>query len=373
MNSIQYHEVQPQNQQDSYNQFNTISFEILSDGRKLNPNSIRLDFDLEVFKTGATRAGATDKIYANKNILAHSFFESFQTTIQSRGLIENLQEYPRWANIHATATHNVNDFQTCGFQAEGRQLLNEAAAAALQRQSCHSSDAAAHYVNPAFTIKPLIGFNRMMGDGYSFSKNGFIRIDMNVARNLTAIYGSDVAADASFALKNVRLRYTTRPDDGSQGKILMNSYVQVKATSTSQNYNVDSRVPSKAVNGVVISFLETAHESSTRDDTYRLEKYPSLDEINYRFNDAQNRFVTYSVTHLGDQVKKGIQALSDGGVAMANRLNIAANEAFIVGLPFQEYVDLSTQKFSVNLKSTSTNLNTSPRNVYLFFLTLVSI
>lgn len=373
MNSIQYHEVQPQNQQDSYNQFNTISFEILSDGRKLNPNSLRLDFDLEVFKTGATRVGGEDDVFVNKNICGHAFFESWQTTVQSKGLIENLQEYPRWVNIHATATHNSNDFMTCGFQAEGRQLKNAAAAAMLQRQSCHASDAAAHYINPSFTIKPLIGFNRMMGDGYSFSKNGYIRIDINIARNLTALYGSEYAADGSFALKNVRMRYTTRPDDGSQGKMLMNSYVEVKATSTSQNYNVDSRVPSKAVNGVVLSFLETAHESSSRDDSYQLEKYPSLDEINYRFNDASNRFVTYSVTDLGDQVKKGIQALSDGGVSMASRLNIAANHSFIVGLPFQEYIDLSTQKFSVNLKSSSTNLNTKPRNVYLFFLTLVSI
>lgn len=372
MNSLIYHEVLPQNSQENYTQFNTIDFEILTDGRKLNPNSIRLDFELQV-ESAAGVLTDDKKIGIDHKIGAHSFFESFQVTTQSAGLLENLQEYPRYVSLVSAATMDVSEYCSAAHQAEGRQLTVEAARAVCEQVSNHTDDSAAHLKNKSFSLKPLICLNRMMGDGYSFSKNGFIKVSMNLARNGHALYGPEVDANVSYRLSNVRLRYTTRPDDGSQGKMLMNSYVSVKATSNSTHYNLDTRVPSKAVNGCILSFLENSKESDLTSNTYALERYPQVDELTFRFNDATNKYITYSITDQGDMVHKGIRALSDGDMVQANVRQLQANSGYLIGLPFESYVDLSQQKFSIEIKSASDKLSAQPRLVFAYFLCLISL
>jgi len=51
----------------------------------------------------------------------------------------------------------------------------------------------------------------------------------------------------------------------------------------------------------------------------------------------------------------------------------AAGNATVAGLGFQQYLDLSRQKFSVQLTSESTNLAVQPRNVFLFFMGLLEL
>jgi len=373
MDNLVYHSVVPANDNSlGFTEFNTIDFELEVEGRKLIPNSIRVDFDLEVFSSTGVLTN-NKRVAVDNYIGGHAFFESWQVSTQSQGLLSNEQEYSRWAKTFFTATLDADDTNSAYAQAEGRSCHPACGEVPVEQVANHGTDAAATLIDNALTIKPLISLNRMMGDGYSFSKNGFIRVSCNLARNNNALYGADAVATTSYILKNVRLRFTTMPDNGKQGKMLMNSYTNIKATSNSQAFTIDSKVPSKLVNGVVINFIDQARENDTKSNTHNLEQYPQLDSVTYSFNNALNKYITYSITDRGDMVRKGLQALTDGNLNHVNSGNLYNNQSYLIGLPFTEYIDLSTQKFSVELKSGSTAISQNHKTMFLYFLTLISL
>jgi len=374
MNNIIYHEVQPDNNDTAgYGQFSTLDFTLESDGRKLNPNSIRIDFDLEAESTAGTVIDSGDQIFIDNKVGCHALFESYQVEVQSRGIIENLQEAPRWHAVHASSSYSEGDFSNLGLQAEGRGIHTKSGNYILQDVGHKGEDSASHLKSPKYSIRPLICLNRMVGDAYSFSKNGYIKISVNLARNGHVFHGVDVDANVQYTIKNVTLRYTSRPDDGKQGKMMMNSVTNIKTSVNSAQSNIVCRVPSKAVNGVVICFLEQSKEGDLASNNLALEAYGQLDSAEYRFNDATNKYVTYRLEDKGDMVRKGLQALNDGNINQAHARHLNANQGNIIGLPFLEYIDLSTSKFSVELQSGLNNLSANPRLVYLYFLTLIEM
>tara|TARA_R110002167_G_scaffold25737_1_gene89092 strand:- start:1255 stop:1755 length:501 start_codon:yes stop_codon:yes gene_type:complete len=162
-------------------------------------------------------------------------------------------------------------------------------------------------------------------------------------------------------------------DDNKQGAMLMNSVSSLKQTINSQQANILSRVPSDKVNGVVISFLEQAHETNATDNSYALEQLPQLDEVQYLFSDSTARYITYTMDDYDDMILKGIEALSESGVNMCHSSKLSANKGTIIGLAFSEYIDLRSQKFSVQLKNSSAGISSNPRLVYLFFSTLIQL
>ena len=373
MNNIIYHQVQPDNNDPSgYTEFSTLDFTLNADGRKLNPNSIRIDFEVEAEDSG-TSISNDEHILINNKIGGHSFIESYQVETQSSGIIENLQEAARWHATHAATALSEGDMFNLKYQAEGRGIHAKEGNYVIQPQGHKGEDTNDNQLrNPKFSLRPLICLNRMVGDAYSFSKNGYIKVSCNLARNGHAFYGGKVDADVKYTIKNVVLRFTTRPDDGKQGKMMMNSVVAVKSSVNSANSNLVARVPSKAVNGVVINFLKQSSDQNIERDSYALEKFGKLNSVEYRFNDATNKYVTYRVDDYGDMTRKAVQALGDSGLNMANARNQNAHQGAIIGLPFLEYIDLSTSKFSVELESDA-NVSADPRLVFMFFLTLIEM
>ena len=374
MNNILYHQVQPDNNDTAgYGEYSTLDFTLESDGRKLNPNSIRIDFDLVAESTAGTAIENNDDIYIDNKIGMLSLFESFQVEVQTKGIIENLQEAPRFHAVHACSSLSEGDLYGLQYQAEGRGVHAIHGNYVLQKQGHKGEDSGNHLKDPKYTVRPLICLNRMVGDAYSFSKNGYIKISVNLARNGHVFYGEDMTTLAKYTIKNVTLRYTTRPDDGKQGKMMMNSVVSIKTAVNSAQSNIVARVPSKAVNGVVICFLEQSKEGSLTANNNALEAYPQLNSAEYRFNDATNKYVTYRLEDRSDMVRKGVDALNDNGMNQAHARHLNAHQGNIIGLPFLEYIDLSSSKFSVELQSGVNNLSANPRLVYLYFLTLIEM
>ena len=371
--SVVYHEVKPDNNNpDGFSEFNSLDFTLIADGRKMNPNSLRIDFEVEAFVTGSTRV-TDDTVRVDNKIGGHAFIESYQTEIQSVGVIENLQEAPRFHAVHGCASLNENDFFDAKYQCEGRQTVADCGSYVIQQVAHQGSETTAHFRNASFSLAPKICLNRMVGDAYSFSKNGYIKLSANLARVGHALSGSGMVADTSYKLKNVVCRFTSRPDDGKQGKIMMNSAVMVKSAVSSTQASILARVPSKAVNGVMMSYIQQANESDPKENNTELQSYPQIDSISYRFNDATNKYVTYEITNRADMLRKGLEALTEGGFNQVNAKNVLANQGTIHGLPFQEYVDLSSQKFAIELKSSNAGLSQNPRVVFLFFLTLIEL
>jgi len=373
--NIKYHVVQAQNSAASYEELDTVSFLIEADGRKMLKNSIRIEGNVVVEKATATAVTAADDVRVNNMIGAHSLFEAWSCETEKAGNLQALTNYPRYMNMVASSSMDSDDLCSSSMLCELRNPVASGSVANIE-PSVSYNDNGSHAVQSEdafFSIKPLICFNQSTAD-YSFSSNGFIRISCNLSRSNHALYGRDVSATANYKLKNLVLKFNSVEDDGKQDKIMMRSYVSIKNTVQSTDTHISARVPSRAVNGVSISFLEQAHESNDNlVDSFGLESFEQLDEIQYLFNNSMSNYVTYSLDDRADMIKKGLESIVDSGHSQANGNKLAGNKGFIVGLNFEEYLDLSQQRYSVQLKTSNAAISTSPKNVYLFFHELLSL
>ena len=378
MANILYHSSRALNENSSgFIEFDSIDFSIEDVGRKLMKNSVYIEADVEVFKTANTLLVLKDKVGINKNIGFNAMFESFSVDAKGQN-IQNLQSYGRYCNVVNVSSSNIGSAILANSQAEGIQMTEEAGRYICQSVNSDAINGSNPVTNVSrsaqFCIKPKICLNSMFGDDYSFAKNGAIRISCNLARNGSALYGGDVTGATSYRLKNVRLKYMTSLDDGKQGEMVMNSVVSIKQSINSEQANLSVKVPSKAVTGVVMTYIKQSNEVSLTQDSYGLESIPNLDEIVYLFSDSQSKYISYNITDKDDMLYLGLKALSESGVkCKVNSFNAAANQNVIHGLSFNDTIDLSSQKFSVNLRSSSNNISTEPRNVFLHFLTIISI
>jgi hypothetical protein len=371
-NAIIYHQVAPDNDADQHTEFNTLDFTLQEDGRKLLPNSVYLDFTAEITTDGTTLMTA-ERISISNLIGAHAFIESYQVEIQSKGVVENLQDSPRWHASHAAASLDTGDFFTSKYQAEGRQPISTSNSPVLQQVGGKSSTAANHLKSPTFSIKPLICLNRMnasAGDGYAFSKNGYIRVSCNLARVGSALYGANLGANSDYKLKNVQLRFASIPDSGAQGVIMCKSTIGIKSTINSTQASILARVPSPACSGVVVNFLEQSHESSLRENSNALEQFPQFESVEYLMNSSNAQGVSYTIDDEGEAVRRGIEALAEAGANNANSSSLNANKGYIIGQNFEEFMDLTKTKFQMNIQSNLVDMSTSPRLVYMFFQNL---
>lgn len=372
---IRYHVVQPENSQTSYEEMDNIDFVLVADGRKLMKNSIRIEADVEVETNTGNAKGADADLRLSHMAGAHCFFESWQCETESAGVLQNLQAYPRYVNMVASATLDADDLCDAHYLNEMRNPCSKGVSAMIEGNVSYN-DNTSHAVqtdDSSFSIKPAICFNRMTGD-YSFSKKGFIRVSCNLARNNHALFGLNATATVNYKLKNVVLKFVSVPDDGKDEKLLMRSYVNIKSTIESQTSHIQARVPSRAVNAVSISFLKQGHESGNNlVDTNALEALEQLDEVTYLFNNSSSNYVTYAIDDRADMVKKGLEAFADGDHNQATGNKLSGNKGFLIGLNFEETIDLSNQRYSVQLKVSDATISTQPRIAFLYFHELLSL
>ena len=380
--NLRFHIANPENNSSSgFTEFNTVDFVINADGRKLLKNSIRIEGDVNV-KIGGAEIDATKDIKIDNRIGAHAFFDSWNITMpQTRGLIANLQEYPRYVKAVATCNYSKDDYYSADLLAELRGPNEINGEYNIQQMTSYNTGGNEDKQNPNFSIAPVFPLNNMEGGNYSFAKNGQIRVSCNLSKNADAVYGKDciAAAQASYTITNLRLRYMTIPDDGRDNAIIMRSYVNIKNTIQSNSANIAVRVPSNAVSGVHVSFLEQSSLTDPSKNKQELNAYPNFLELNYSFADAVG-IVSYTITDIGDAQLKGVDAVqnsvdtSDGvGNYQVDMQNYKSNNGYILGLDFQNaLVDLTKDKFSFNIKSNS--VSAVPNQlVYLYFHTLLNL
>ncbi len=375
MNNLQYHQSSPENNNSNgFTEFSSVDFIIDAPNRKLLKNSIRLEAVVSATQSVANgRVVPAYDVKIDNKIGGHAFLESCVVSMpMSKGVVQNAQEYPRYVNQIASASYEKNDYFCSDLQAELRGSLEWNGRVALQQVASDNTTGNQDPQDPAFSIKPMICLNNSTGGNYSFNDNGMIRVSFNLAKNHASLFGGDVVADTSYLLKDMVIRYMTVPEDGKKEKIIMNSYSMVKNSVVSNSANISVRVPSNAVGGVSINFLEQSRENSMTQNQYALMPYPRFQEVSYNFADSTNQFISYTITDLGDALHKGVESLKRGGASEVNMSSYKANKGFVMGLDFNgEYIDLSSNKFSMNLKSNSSNL--SPHLVYLYFHTLLVV
>jgi hypothetical protein len=379
MSAVQLHRTLPESSSDAYKPYQTVDFLLDARGRKLIKNSIRIEFDAKVVTAvgGAATVTNADAIKLENAIGGHSFFDSFTCETENKGVLENLQNYPRHCNMVSRATLCADDLLSSQFVAEGRGPAEENGNYVLQYVSDNSyvaaqNEVAARQQPPAFSIAPQLCFNRQGGDDYSFDKNGFIRVSMILAPTNQAVFGGAAAAK-DYSLANMALRYQTRADDGEQGAMLMKSYVNVVSSVQSTATTVSARVPSSQVNGVALSFIKQANVNAVQPNSYKLESLPQWSTVEYLFNNTLQQYITYTIRDQSDAIMKGLEALETAGHHSVSFKTLKANNGNIMGLSFNEYVDLSQQKFTINFKVDSDTITQAPMDVFMYFSTLITM
>lgn len=378
--SLRYHQAVPMNSSPSgFIQHNSIDFELVAPGRKLLKNSIVMSADLICRKNGVNLTSADD-VKINNVIGYHALIASW--TSEGKGqVLENLTDYPRYVAALNAATMDKNDVYDAKHQAEGIQATEDAGRYVIQgTQGRYKKAGGANVANvsPAnLVIAPHIVFNSMTGDDYSFDKNGSIRLSCNLARNISALYGTGHNTSGNgacdFTLFNPAIRFITVPDDGKQGAIMMNSVVGIKQVINSGLANISSRVPAAAASGLVMNFLKQSNDNATGRDSNALEKFSQLKSVEYLFNNSSSMGVSYTIEDKNEMIKRGLDALKEGGHNRADADKLASNQGFLMGLNFEEMVDLRNQKFTVQLRTDDTTISQNPRIVYMYFLNMISL
>ena len=78
-----YHSIRPENEQDTYTEFDQIDWVLTFEGRKMIPGSLRIEGDVIITSdAGSTTQNTSSFIGLDHQVGAHSLFDSWTTEIQ---------------------------------------------------------------------------------------------------------------------------------------------------------------------------------------------------------------------------------------------------------------------------------------------------
>lgn len=365
--SILYHQVEPQATQDAYGEFDNVDFVInVGEGRRLLSNSVRVLADLQINSGGTTVSSAM--IGWDRNAGAHTFIDSIQVSSLEQGLIESVTNYNRYVSMASHATYDRLDMLNSDLQCELRAATQEAPVLLGQNIKTYADNGGTvSDGNVDFSIKPVCCLNRMSGDDLPSSKTGAITLTLNLARNRVALQGTAQVADSNYSMSNLRVTYRSVADDGSASQTAMRTIYNIKSNILSGSASVSANVPAMC-SSVVVSFCDTRNENALAVNSLALEEPQALTEVQYLFNDQTNSLITYVLDDRTEMLERFIDAMGVAGHNQVAKDTFRANQGFGLGLDFDGLVDLSKNRFTMQLQ---TGANNVPSNVYLYFASQV--
>jgi hypothetical protein len=380
--NIVYHEVIPTNLLTEYGEFQNVDFDISVPNRKINLGSMRIEGELEV-KYGDNFLNATaqedntavnvKQIKLDGLVGAHSFIESINCTISPNGqknVVETLNEYPRYVKMAVSATSGRNDMMDSNHTCEMKASYDDITQAIMQGVVPPTMPSDALRLNPDFSIRPLFCMNSGQG-AVSYRQVGDIQISITLARTFGAIYGNDVNSKVSYKIRDLKLRFTSRPDDGEDDPVVMKTKLNIKQSIQSSFANIQTRVPA-VCNAVSVSFQPQGEENTAQNNNLQLAKVPNLSQTQYLFNDSTNTLVSYLIRSVSEVIDRGINSMVDTSRNSLSTQHLANNNGFLAGTDFGgQAVDLSDTKFSLQLQSSVSSA--SPLIAYMYFHSFVEV
>ena len=388
MSQLQYSEIQPDNNRSTYNPLDVVNFTLNNQGRSLVLGSLRLEGTLKVSINSNKDRATTEDIRFNKNAGIGAFIEGISVASALNGTMENIQfDYARYLNMVAIASKDANDSfgsaEVCELRAPddlmtSRYCYGNVSTASTQGEAD----------NMDFSHKMKICLNRAVeGDNLPFSRSGFMKISVSLARNFSAFYGSfQTAGDTTksiattnYELTDLTITYQTIPDVGQKNPVVMRTIVPIKSTLESDFSNIASSVPAKC-DAVSISYQFTERENQVVDsagnpqiwDNSSLNNVPNWDSIQYIFNNSNSEYISYIIDQEQEAVRRGIESLKDSGHNQVSSDSLHSNDSLIHGLSFGEMIDLSNQRFNIQVATTGGILSTRKMTIYCYFHSLIN-
>jgi len=369
--NIVFHSAQPEARQDKYIEYNNVDFVLaVGEGRSLMRNSVRINGDIKIANAGdGTRSAG--RVYLDARIGVHGTIDSIQTSFSGAGGVkEVIQNYGRWATMDAIGSIYEDDYNSAKYQCEQRCPTHVCSGKNAKGEDTLNSGTKITD-NLDFSIKPLCVLNKMSGDHLPFEKSGEIRLTINLARNMSALMGDNQGSGANYELLNLHCSYSSLPTNGNPASksTTMRSVYNVKSTILSGSANIQAQVPAMC-DAMSASFQSQNRENVNCFSNYDCNQVEGIRNVEFLFNDATNKYVTYSISDQNEMIHRYIDSFRNTGHNQMTLDKFRTNNSFGVGLHFQGFIDLSNQRFGLQLDSDVNNVN--PMNVYMYFHSIIS-
>jgi len=380
MSNYQYHVAQPTNRKDTYTANDNIIFNLTGTGRSLLNNTVRLvgrvtitDNDMEKFVTYDNFTGF------------HCLFSRMDVQSQLLGSLESIGDYNRMcASINKASLH-YNDLFNSAYNCQGIVPMPKTAQALLTAEyPLNQIDASGAGLNDptatSFYIRPKICLNNMVNGSLPFAKTGDIMVEVRLDIDERMLFGNPLIGNSiSVEVSNLRLLYNTIPDTGKYLKeypMVAHSYFKTTINSTYANFSTKANMPN--CSAFYCTAIPANLEANPEENSFRLFQIPNIKQLSFEWNDSQTMAqLTYD---FGDDNREEILSNfiksiknSDplGSSLSANNAFLADNNSWGMGLQFNQAVNLTTNKLTVNLQSDIQNTN--PYTLYFYFMGLIVV
>lgn len=373
--ALRFHKVFPTNKKNQYGQLENIDFDLTFPNRKLVCNSIRIQGRVKVFKQNTTRTEMVDNIFVDNMIGANAFFESYETSTQNKGIVEYCQNMGRYMKMVTTGSNSADDManisQTCELKSQNLQLSRNVFYGEVNADETLPAVNASN--GQSFAIKPLFVLNQVDagvagGDvNLDHATLGDITISTRTAKNNLALFGIDADANVNYQLEEVALTFHSLPTDGNQSPLVMRTKQVVRQSIQSDLGAVSVNVP-QLTNGVSISMLAQNKQNTVRYNANTLDRPPAVSRVEFLINNTQSDFITYQLESNNEILQNYLMSMS-GDRAKINQFRQAelkANEAYGIGANFFSLLDLSKDRFGINLTS-QIGATGNPYVLFLYF------
>jgi hypothetical protein len=376
--SLRIHRIFPQNKKSTYSELENIDFDLTFPNRKLICNSVRIEGKVKIYQTGNTRTKHDSSIFIDNMVGANAFFESIETSAQNRGILENSQNMPRYAKMVSTGSATATDMSNLSNAVElktqnlraSRSVFNGVANAQQDDQQPDPNNLDA----VDFSIKPLFILNQVQrgeaaGDvNLDNSTMGDIRVTVRLNSNIAALQGIGQVAGSNFELEDLSLVFQSLPSDGRQSKLVMRTKQLIRQTINSGLANITVNVP-QMTNGVSTSFIASTKANSLNHSNTQLDRPPNVKLVEFTVNDSPSDFITFQLTNQQQILQYYLDSISNSMVNRFTPSYQAADEAFGIGAKFGDLLDLSKDKFGMNITSDTTIAYT----VFMYFHGMVFV
>lgn len=358
--NLRRHQIFPNNLRARIGALETIDFDLSFPGRKILCNSIRIEGTIRCHSTGATRTLTTDAIYIDNMIGAHSVFSSYETSSQNKGILEYFQNAPRYHKMLATGFNVPDDManisNACELRSQNLQLSRNLIYGNVNVDQVINL-AAANVSQPAnFSVKPFFILNQVQRGQAGGDVNldnqtlGDIRISVRTSKNLDVLFGSDVTANCNYELADVALTFHSIPSDGKQSPLIMRTKQVIRQSIQSGLGSINVNVP-QLTNGVSISTLLSTKLNQPKWNANQLDRPPGVSQVQFMVNDSPSEFIAYQLRSENEILHNYLESISKSKLNSFNQVMVKANESYGIGCNFYDLLDLSRDRFGVNITS----------------------
>lgn len=340
----------------------------LIDGR-LNPDTL---FDIDVPDEGSNIAQRTfyflgklaveqsnahigdADIRYDPHAGAHGFFEEWFSTT-GFGTIDS----KFYARVVSTLSENNSYYQE--LFAESDKNMELRVGEEHYTTQILRGNSATDYEVP-FCLRLIIPINNT-DKPLNFQRMGnLLRLSGRTRSVRSALHGADCnSTDTNFYIQDPELYWLRTGEDADPGAITMQYITGIQQPVNSNNVNISVGMPAQ-VSSAFMTFIPVSSENSYTENASRTAVVPNVTRVQFAFNDVDNKKISFPLESVEEVALNFHRAVSAGNPLIQNScllsrtdVNEPSDRGYGIGCPFGQLNNLTSTKFSFNLRSGVTN------------------